>query len=233
MFVSIEGCDGSGKSTAVRLVGEQLQAMGYNVTTTRTPGGTLLGCHLRQLLVGDSFDIPQRARPLLFMADMEAVVKEVIMPALDRGEIAIIDRYFDSTVVYQILCGAWSESEQNQLIALGRSMLPMPDLTVVLDISPARSRERLEQRGDVLTYYDLASETEAARRRREYLDLWKRFPERNIQYVDTGDKPPELVAEAICMMITLVSANKAFTAIAANSGYEPHYEPYEGDGEID
>lgn len=102
MFISFEGIEGSGKSTAQRLLAEHLQGLGYDPLLTREPGGCALGRSLRPILLdARTRGLSSRAELYLFLADRAQHVAEVIRPALEAGQTVLCDRYADSTLAYQ------------------------------------------------------------------------------------------------------------------------------------
>ncbi len=103
IFIVFEGIEGSGKSTHVRELADRLASEGRTVLVTREPGGTALGESIRTLLQGvpGEITISPESELMLFAASRAQLVREVITPALERGEIVISDRFTDSTVAYQ------------------------------------------------------------------------------------------------------------------------------------
>ncbi|MBX9622634.1 MAG: dTMP kinase [Gemmataceae bacterium] len=152
-FISLDGLDGTGKSTQCRLLAEWLAAQKVPVTTCADPGGTAVGQQLRQLvLFGRDHRIAPTTEALLFMASRAQLVDEVIRPALDRSEVVISDRFTLANVVYQGHAGGLDPKE---LWAVGRVATGglEPDLTLVfdLDLDTAFARrgtdnDRLEER---------------------------------------------------------------------------------------
>jgi dTMP kinase len=153
-FVSLDGLDGTGKSTQCRLLVEWLTAQKVPVTACTDPGGTQLGQELRQLLLfGRAHRIGLTAEALLFMASRAQLVEEVIGPALDRGEVVVSDRFLLANVVYQGHAGGLNPID---LWAVGHFVTGglEPDLTLVLDLPPDvaiarrnRAADRMEDRG--------------------------------------------------------------------------------------
>ena len=155
VFLSLDGLDGTGKSTQCRLLADRLRADGRSVTTCADPGGTELGAKLRELLLfGRENRMGVRTEALLFMASRAELVDQVIRPALARGDAVVSDRYLLANVVYQGHAGGvdpallWTAGE----LSTGGLL---PDLTVVLDLptEAARGRrgrdaDRVESRGD-------------------------------------------------------------------------------------
>jgi dTMP kinase len=175
MFFSIDGVDGSGKSTQVRLLAQWLAGLGHEVVTCRDPGSTALGEAIRALLL-DRHDlaIHRRSEMLLYMAARAQMVEEVIRPALQQGKTVVCDRYLLANVVYQGHAGGLNVADLWQVGHLAVDGL-MPDLALVLDLPVAaavarldRPLDRMEQQGD--TFH--------ARVRQGFLDEAARTPER-------------------------------------------------------
>lgn len=153
-FVSLDGLDGTGKSTQCRLLVEWLTAQKVPVTACTDPGGTALGQELRKILLfGREHRIAPMTEAMLFMASRAQLVDEVIRPALDRGEVVVSDRFLLANVVYQ---GHAGELSWEDLWTVGRFVTGglEPDLTLIFDLPPdiavaRRNREadRMEERG--------------------------------------------------------------------------------------
>ena len=173
MLVSFEGLDGSGKTTQVERLRAALEAEGREVVTAREPGGTALGEQIRALVLHGEEMTPW-AEALLYAAARAELVAEVIEPALARGADVLLDRYFDSSVVYQGIARGLGRDEvlQLNLLAVGGVV---PDRTFVLTIDAGRSLERVGSRPDRI-------EREAAsfheRVAAGYQELATLFPER-------------------------------------------------------
>ncbi len=189
MFVTFEGADGSGKSTQAELLRESLLAEHGEVVLTREPGGTRLGEHIRELLLGGDPMSPW-AEATLFAASRAQHVDEVIRPALERGAVVICDRYVDSSLAYQGIARGLGVDEVLELNLRATHGL-LPDATFLLLVAPetaagrAGETDRLEREGEAFR-----ARVDAA-----YRELAARFPER-IVVVD-GERPPEQVAEEI------------------------------------
>jgi len=136
MFITLEGIEGSGKTTALARLVTHIEARGHVCRVTREPGGTPFGRRLRAILLDpDSGAIDPRAELLLYCADRAQHVHSVIQPALDAGEIVVCDRYLDATLAYQ---GGARGLGLEVIRALHRLVLPplMPDLTFLFDLDP-------------------------------------------------------------------------------------------------
>lgn len=142
LFVTLEGPDGSGKTTQGALLAERLLAEGFNVIHTREPGGTPLGRRLRQLLLAgaDGGPVPV-AEMLLMAADRAQHVETVIRPALAQGAVVVSDRFVDSSIAYQAGGLGLSEADVRRVNALATGGL-LPDVTVLLDLDPMAGLER-------------------------------------------------------------------------------------------
>lgn len=153
-FLSLDGVDGGGKSTQIKLLVEYLQSLGHDVVTFRDPGGTKLGEALREILLHrQEIPLAGTAEMLLYMSSRAQLVSECIRPALDAGKVVISDRYLLANVVYQGSAGGLDPDVLWQVGRIATNNL-LPDLTIVLDIEVAqalkridRSFDRLESRG--------------------------------------------------------------------------------------
>ena len=146
MFVSFEGLDGSGKTTQVERLRAFLEADGHEVVTAREPGGTALGERIRGLVLhGD--EMSPWAEALLYAAARAELVAEVIEPALARGADVLLDRYLDSSVVYQGVARGLGLDEVLELNLLAVGGL-LPDRTFVLAVDPNASLDRVGERPD-------------------------------------------------------------------------------------
>jgi dTMP kinase len=202
LFVCFEGGDGAGKSTQVRLLTDVLEQQGREVVVTRQPGGTPLGAQIRELVLhGDH--VSARAEALLFAADKAHHVDQLIKPALADGKVVITDRYVDSSITYQ---GAGRELGADEITALQHWAVGglLPDLTIVLDVSPEVGRER---RGDVHDRLESEADAFHAAVRRGYLELAAQDPERYL--VLDASKPVEHLHAAVVDGIDRVTSGRA------------------------
>ena len=155
MFLSIDGGDGTGKTTQVARFSEWLRARGDDVVACRDPGSTPLGEAVRELLLRrHDLRIDRASEMLLYMAARAQLVEEVIRPALEAGKTVVSDRYLLANVIYQGYGGGLDVATLWSVGAVATGGL-MPDLTVVLDV-PAEAAaarlqgelDRMEQQGD-------------------------------------------------------------------------------------
>jgi dTMP kinase len=176
-FVTLEGPDGSGKSTQAKLLAERLTAAGLPCVLVREPGGTALGEAVRQILLHarDLNPVPA-ADALLFNAARAQHVAEVIRPALDRGDVVVCDRFADSTLAYQ---GYGAEQPLDDLRTLQRFAIGdlVPDLTLLIDLPVQDGLAR--KTGDELTRFEERRDVAFHRRVRDgFLDLAAAEPQR-------------------------------------------------------
>ena len=159
-FITFEGIDGSGKTTQIKLLKEHLERQGTSVTSTREPGGTKIGEEIRSLILSGKYGrLPVETEIMLFGADRVQHVKEIIKPALLKGDVVLCDRFTDSTIAYQgyRLYGDLNFiNKLNELTAGGLT----PGLTILLDIKANVALERCKNRGgkaDVIESDEIAN----------------------------------------------------------------------------
>ncbi|WP_375500496.1 dTMP kinase [uncultured Jatrophihabitans sp.] len=143
VFVAFEGGEGTGKSTQIALAAAWARELGRTVVETREPGGTALGVELRGLVLDPDGQVTPRAEALIYAADRAHHVDTVIVPALERGDVVLTDRYVDSTLAYQGAGRGISDASTLTSWATGGLL---PHLTVLLDLPPALGLARAGQR---------------------------------------------------------------------------------------
>ncbi|PRX26442.1 thymidylate kinase [Orenia metallireducens] len=144
-FITLEGVEGSGKSTQVRLIKEYLEGLGYKVLTTFEPGDTEVGKEIRRILLSpDNTELVSRAELLLYVAERAQHVFELVKPSLAKGKIVISDRYTDATLAYQGYARGLNQKLIEELNVIATEGLE-PDLTLLLDIDPQISLQRAKQ----------------------------------------------------------------------------------------
>ena len=145
IFISLDGVDGGGKSTQVRLLAEYLRTLGHDVLTFRDPGGTKLGEALREILLHrQEIPLTGTAEMLLYMASRAELVAECIRPALEAGKTVITDRFLLANVVYQGCAGGLDAAELWRVGEIATGGL-QPDMTIVLDLAVERAFTRIER----------------------------------------------------------------------------------------
>lgn len=194
LFITFEGGDGVGKSTQVRLLADYLTSQGHTVVTTREPGGTELGQEIRNIVLHHRGEIAPRAEALLYAADRAHHVSTLVRPALERGEVVLQDRYFDSSIAYQG-AGRVLDGDEIKNISLWATGDLIPDLTILLDLDPAAARVRLDADDKVFDRLENEKQEFHARVREGFLALAAAEPQRWL--VLDASAPREEIAAAI------------------------------------
>ena len=190
-FVTLEGVDGTGKSTHVPWIAERLRQGGREVVVTREPGGTPLAEKLRALVLVETMD-PLSETMLMFAARADHVVR-VIRPALARGAWVVCDRFTDATLAYQ----AGGKGVSTDLIRrLAQSVHPglVPDQTLVFDCPYEVSRSRLDASGRELDRFEAEARGFFERVRRTYRELAQSEPDR-VRIIDSSKTQEEIKEE--------------------------------------
>ncbi len=195
LLITLEGPEGSGKSTQARELVRRLRRAGRRAVFLRDPGSTAIGRALRQVLLHREAPLSPLQEALLFIGGRVALVEERIRPALARGDVVVCDRFHDSTMAYQ---GFGSRLDEPWLQRVGRRAIGgmMPDVTVVLDVPTTvgfarlrRSRDRMERKAPAFH----------RRVRRGYLTLAKREPRRFV--VIDASQPEQDVRQQIGKLV--------------------------------
>ena len=177
-FFSLEGIDGSGKSTQIDMLIKALESEGYSVVKLREPGGAKISEQIRGILLNPDFKgvMADKTELLLYNAARAQVIAEVIQPALDAGKIVIADRFAWSTYAYQGYARGLGADSVQQLteITCGGCF---PELTVVLDIDVARGRARTAKRGEAPDRLEQEKADFFERVRKGYLAAAHDYPE--------------------------------------------------------
>jgi dTMP kinase len=203
IFISLEGIEGTGKSTQSKLLSESLSAAGYEVLLTFEPGGTRIGQRIREILLQpDHKEMSPVAELMLYNAERNQHLHEVIFPALERGAVVITDRYTDSTVAYQGYGRGIDIKLLKSIDAISTKGF-MPDLTILfdLDVKTGLARNRGVNKVDRFELEDVAFHEKV---RSGYLELARLEPER-IKIIDASadarnihKKVEDIVMEMLC-----------------------------------
>ena len=200
LFITLEGGDGSGKSTQSRLLLEWLTTNGHTVVESREPGGTELGIELREIILHRRGYMAPRAEALLYAADRAHNIATKVRPALERGEVVLQDRYFDSSVAYQG-AGRVLEPTEVRNLSLWAAEGLIPDVTVLLDIDVEAGRARLDTSRTKYDRLEAEQRDFHSRVRESYLELAAAEPERFL--VIDATLPVDEIAAAIRERVAL------------------------------
>jgi dTMP kinase len=202
IFIAFEGGEGTGKSTQSKLLTQWLEQEGETVLLSREPGGTELGKDLRKILLGhETGDISPRAEALLYAADRAHHVYSVIRPALDRNEVVISDRYFDSSAAYQGAGRVLNPTEVARISRWATESL-YPTLTILIDLPAEIGLGRLQSRDRL----EAESNDFHERVRQEYLQIAMMDPER--YFVVDGTQSVEEINSQIIARVAELPALK-------------------------
>lgn len=198
-FITLEGVDGAGKSSHVEAMAEAIIALGQRVVTTREPGGTRMGEQLRELLLHTP--MTHEAETLLMFAARSEHVEQVIRPALARGDWVLCDRFSDATYAYQ---GGGHGVPAERIAELERFVHDdcRPDLTILFDVPPAVSRERLDRAladGRELDKFEVEREDFFLRVRATYLARAAAEPVR-FRVVDSAQPREQVRAQLVQLL---------------------------------
>ena len=187
LFISVEGGDGCGKTTQIKLLDEYLRNKGYKTLLTREPGSKGLGVKLREILLNYDGEVSPVCESFLFLADRAQHVDCIIKPALENGTIVLCDRHTDSTVAYQGYGRGLDLNQIHNLNKIATSGLK-PDLTVVLDVDVETSQKRVGAEKDRM---ESAGIEFFERVRQGFLEIAKQEPER-VKVVDSTQSIEEI-----------------------------------------
>ena len=167
-FITLEGIEGSGKSTNLKVIKAILDLNKIDYVFTREPGGGPLGPHLRKLLLDKDQSISPSVEMLLMMADRKDHVDNLISPNLNKGIWVISDRYLDSTIAYQ---GGGRQLDINLITSLSETLkLPTPDFTLLFDLPVDVALQRAKERSE-LDRFEREPQDFHSRIRESYLEL--------------------------------------------------------------
>ena len=195
MFITLEGPEGSGKTTAVNVAVAELEKRGYKIVRTREPGGTPIAEQIRNVILdNNNTAMDPRTEALLYAASRRQHLVEKVWPAIKEGKIVICDRYLDSSLAYQ--GGARGLGIDNVLnVNLFATENTWPDLTILFDIAPEVGLKRISENSDrEVNRLDLEKLDFHQKVRNSFLQLAKKYPNRYV--IIDASKSREEVAKA-------------------------------------
>lgn len=204
LFITMEGSDGSGKTTQMDLLEEALRRQGREVVRSREPGGTPIGEKIRDLILDPAHkEMDDRTEALLYAASRAQHVKQIIKPALERGAIMLCDRFTDSSLIYQGI-GRNLSVEAIEAINIWATKELQPDVTFVLYIDYEEGLRRKQvQTGGHLDRLEQADEEFHRRVNEGYLTLAQRYPQR-IRLIDATGTVEEIHKNIMDQVQTLI-----------------------------
>ncbi|HNV82918.1 MAG TPA: dTMP kinase [Arenimonas sp.] len=189
-LISLEGGEGAGKTTVLNALRDCLDQHGFEVVTTREPGGTAAGEMIRQVLLNPELKLFSETELLLMFAARAQLVRELIQPSMARGAAVISDRFTDASFAYQ---GGGRGLEMGRIAELERwAAVIKPNLTFLLDVSVQQGLERARSRGGEPDRIEREREDFFERVRTTYLSRAKNEPDRFI-VIDASQSPEEVV----------------------------------------
>ncbi|MBF6620870.1 MAG: dTMP kinase [Patulibacter sp.] len=202
-LITIEGLDGTGKTTLATALGEALTARGLPVTLLREPGGVALSERIRALVADPGARIAPHAEALLFAAARAQLCVERLVPLLDAGRWVILDRFVDSSLAYQ---GGGRELGVETVAGINRVATAgcVPDRTLLLRLDRETGRARLADRGEASDRMERESDAFFARVAATYDALAADDP-RRIRVLDAGRSPDEVLAAALDELADLLA----------------------------
>ena len=197
MFITLEGPEGSGKTSAIESAVQKLQEMGYEIVRTREPGGTPIAEQIRNVILDKAnTNMDPRTEALLYAASRRQHLVEKVWPAIKEGKIVICDRYLDSSLAYQ--GGARGLGIDNILnVNLFATEGTWPDLTLLFDIKPEEGLKRIAANASrEVNRLDLEKIEFHQKVRESFLLLAKKYPERFI-IIDASKSREEVAKDTL------------------------------------
>lgn len=203
MFITIEGMDGSGKTTAIAPIKECLESMGFKVLLTREPGGHKVSEEIRKIILADySEGIHPWTEALLYIASRKEHIDKVVVPALAEGYVVISDRFMDSTSAYQGNARGLGIEKVNEIqeIVLDGCI---PDLTIYFDLNMEEAERRINKRPELKNRLDRENFDFKLKVKEGYDQLVKSHPNRikvidaNLGIKEVQQETKRIIVEAI------------------------------------
>ncbi len=201
MFITLEGIEGSGKSTVQKGLCAHLENLGHTVVCTREPGGSHLGKQLRALLLDVHADICSRAELFLFLADRAQHMQSVIRPALARGEVVLCDRFVHSTYAYQgsgrgLDLASLQNFNAHAIDGIMPNKVLLLDLSVEEGLARAHTRNAAQNLNQSEGRFDAESIAFHTRIRHSYLQQAQEDPSR-FCLIDASQSPQQVLAQCL------------------------------------
>ena len=183
-FITLEGIEGSGKTSSIKSITDLLDKRNISYIVTREPGGSSIGKELRAILLDPETEISPEVELMLMLSDRKDHVEKIILPNLEKGNWVVSDRFMDSSIAYQ---GGGRQLGKKLIISVAEYLnLPQPDLTLLFDLPVETSLSRVKARGELDRFEK--EELEFHKRiRNTYLDLAKNNRNR-IEIIDSSKK---------------------------------------------
>ncbi|MCP3029718.1 dTMP kinase [Halobacillus sp. A5] len=195
LFVTFEGGDGAGKSSILKIIGEELKSRGLSVLETREPGGIHIAERIRQVILDKTHTtMDGRTEALLYAAARRQHLVEKVLPALEEGKVVLCDRFVDSSLAYQGYARGLGMEEVYQINKFAIEDC-MPDVTLFFNIEPAKGLQRIASNEErEKNRLDLEAIDFHEKVYKAYLYLLQKYPER-MQSIN-ADQPIEDVKKA-------------------------------------
>ena len=195
-FITLEGIEGSGKTSSIKSITDLLDGKRISYVVTREPGGSSIGSELRSILLDPKTEISAEVELLLMLADRKDHVEKVILPNLKTGNWVISDRFMDSSIAYQ---GGGRKLDKKMIDSFSKNLsLPNPDLTLLFDVPVEISLSRVKARGE-LDRFEQEKLDFHNRIREAYLELAKQNVNR-IQIINSS-REIELMLKSVEQII--------------------------------
>ena len=194
-FITIEGCEGSGKTSIIKLICEEFEKQGINYLSTREPGGSKISEQIRNVILNvNNTKMDYMTEALLYAASRRQHLEEIVKPALNDGKVVICDRYLDSSLAYQGYARGIGIEEVYNINMYATSGF-LPDLTIYIDIPVEVGLGRIKENNRDVNRLDLEKVAFHSKVREGYLKIANMYPER-IKVID-GNAPLEEVFERV------------------------------------
>lgn len=207
LFISFEGNDGSGKSSALETIKERLIKEGYDVIYTREPGGSYIAEKIREVILDpDNLGMDSKTEALLYAASRREHVTKTIIPALNSGKIILCDRFLDSSLAYQGFAREIGIDEVYNMNLFATEGL-LPDVSILVCVHPEIGMSRINRDARALDRLELEKMDFHNKVYNGYLEVAKKYPER-IKLINGEVSKEEVVNEAWAIIEPLVRGLK-------------------------